>query len=118
VALYTFEPGALDTEAEDLWVQGQPAPQNEFQESQVHMQKSCLETTTRPGVVAHTFNPSTQEAEAGRIWVQGQPGLQSEFQDSQGYTEKPCLENKTQQWNAFVHPFDLDRAYGFSAIRD
>jgi hypothetical protein len=62
----------------DLWVQGQPGLQSEFQDSQGYTEKTCLEPPPLKKspkyyllksiyqiVVLHVFNPSTQEAEAG-----------------------------------------------------
>ena len=39
---HVFNPGIWETEAVDLWVQGQPGPQNKFQDRQGYTRKPCL----------------------------------------------------------------------------
>ena len=64
----------------DLWVQGQPGLQSEFQDSQGSVERSCLKKQVSQVVtVLHTFNPNTQEAKEKHGY---------EFKASLVYTEK------------------------------
>ena len=43
MVVHAFDPSTQEAEQADLWVQGQPGLQSEFQDSQDYTEKPCLE---------------------------------------------------------------------------